>query len=280
MRLAISGALRAPIDAVTSRQSRYYLRTNVAVEPLIDRWYAWSHLIAPATAARNLTHRHLPIMDSYAEVPQAHVAASANPKMLGGPFVNFKVDRSEEIGSLAAATRAKRTSLIELSAAIDKLDMLLRDRADGHSLETLYCAIPEPLRGYVELFYDRDQHASFRFMEPLMYRSPCYQPDAQSLMLRRIDSDDRPFIFSPPRLDSDDCLHWTVPFAEERVDALFRLRSKPASLASVMDLVGNNESALLASFLTEEEPGHADKYDRPGVRWRYFGHATVLIEAS
>jgi L-ascorbate metabolism protein UlaG (beta-lactamase superfamily) len=279
MRPAISGALCAPIDAVTSCQSRYYLRTNVAVEPLIDRWYAWSHLIAPATAARNLTQRHLPIMDSYAELPQAHVAASANPKMLGGPFVNFKVDRSEEIASLAAATRAKRTPLIELSAAIDKLDMLLRDRADGHSLERLYCAIPEPLRGYVELFYDRDHHASFRFIEPLMYRSPCYQPDAQSLMLRRIDSDDRPFIFSTPRLDSDDSLHWTVPFAEERVDALFRLRSKPASLASVVDLVGDNEAGLLASFLTEEEPGHADKYDRPGFRWRYFGHATVLIEA-
>ncbi|HEY1851287.1 MAG TPA: MBL fold metallo-hydrolase [Candidatus Binataceae bacterium] len=266
---------------MTSRQSRYYLRTNVAVEPLVDRWYAWSHLIAPATAARNLTHRHLPIMDSYAEAPEAHMAASANPKLMGGPFVNFEADRSGEIASLATATRSKRIALIELSAAIDKLDLLLGQGADGHSLEPLYCSIPEPLRGYVELFYDRDHQASFRFIEPLMYRSPYYQPDAQSLMLRRVDSDDRPFILSTPRLDSEDSLHWTVPFAEERVDALFKLRSEPASLASVMGLVegSDDEAALLASFLTDEAPSHGAKYDRPGVRWRYFGHATVLIES-
>ena len=56
---------------MTARQGHYYLRPNVAVEPLIDRWYAWSHLIAPATYARNLTHRHLPIMDSYVAAPDA-----------------------------------------------------------------------------------------------------------------------------------------------------------------------------------------------------------------
>jgi L-ascorbate metabolism protein UlaG (beta-lactamase superfamily) len=277
----ISGALRASIGAVTSRQSRYYLRANVAVEPLVDRWYAWSHLIAPATAARNLTHRHLPIMDSYAEVPQAHMAASANPKLLGGPFVNFLTDRSEEAAGLAAATRRKRNALIELSAAIGQLDLLLSERADGHSLETLYCSIPEALRGYVELFYDRGHRASFRFIEPLMYRSSYYQPDAQSLMLRRVDSDDRPFIFSTPRLDSGDSVHWTVPFSEGRVDALFKLRSQPASLASVMDLVEgwDDDAALLTSFMTDEAPSHGAKYDRTGFRWRYFGHATVLIES-
>ena len=42
-----------------------YLRSNVVVEPLIHHWYAWSHLIPPATAARNATERHLRIMDSF-----------------------------------------------------------------------------------------------------------------------------------------------------------------------------------------------------------------------
>ena len=31
--------------------------------PLVDQWYAWSHLIPSATAARNVTGRHLQIMD-------------------------------------------------------------------------------------------------------------------------------------------------------------------------------------------------------------------------
>ena len=41
-----------------------YLRQNIQTEPLVDYWYAWSHLIPPATGARNLTERHLKIMDS------------------------------------------------------------------------------------------------------------------------------------------------------------------------------------------------------------------------
>ena len=32
-------------------------------KPLVDQWYAWSHLIPSATAARNVTGRHLQIMD-------------------------------------------------------------------------------------------------------------------------------------------------------------------------------------------------------------------------
>jgi L-ascorbate metabolism protein UlaG (beta-lactamase superfamily) len=266
---------------VTARQGHYYLRANVAVEPLIDRWYAWSHLIAPATLARNLTHRHLPIMHSYVDAPGAHAAASANPALLGGPFVNFATDRSEEVARLIECTRARRCGLFELSAAIDFLDALLASRADGHSLEPLYCAIPPLLRGYVELLYDRAHHASFRLVEPLMYRSPFYQPDAQSLMIRRIDSDDRPFILSTPRLGDDGSFHWPVPFADERVDELFKLRTTPASICSILDTVGasDREAQLLSSFLTVNEPRRAARYDGPGFRWRYFGHATVLVES-
>ncbi|MEE8523270.1 MAG: hypothetical protein V3T72_05005, partial [Thermoanaerobaculia bacterium] len=40
----------------------YYLRPNIVVEPLLENWYAWAHLISPATAARNIVDRHLAIM--------------------------------------------------------------------------------------------------------------------------------------------------------------------------------------------------------------------------
>src|SRR5271165_2153974 len=59
----------------------YYLRSNVLMEPLVDGWYAWAHLIPPATAARNLTERHLRIMESYIETPEAHQAAVRNPAL-------------------------------------------------------------------------------------------------------------------------------------------------------------------------------------------------------
>ena len=56
-----------------------YLRQDVQVEPLVDQWYAWSQLIPPATSARNVTHRHLKIMDSYLGAPELHAAAVGEP---------------------------------------------------------------------------------------------------------------------------------------------------------------------------------------------------------
>lgn len=42
-----------------------YLNSNLVIEPLFDNWYAWSHLISPATAAMNIVGRHLKIKSSY-----------------------------------------------------------------------------------------------------------------------------------------------------------------------------------------------------------------------
>src|SRR6267378_1864601 len=92
-----------------------YLRPNVQVEPLVDQWYAWSHLIPPATAARNLTHRHFKIMDSYINAPQIHANAVSNPKMAGGPFIDCGGNRVADVRALRDNTRALRSKLIDLS---------------------------------------------------------------------------------------------------------------------------------------------------------------------
>ena len=76
------------------------MRQNIQVEPLIDQWYAWPHLIPPATAARNITERHLKIMESYIHAPQIHANAVKNPKMLGGPFIDHDGKRVDEIRGL------------------------------------------------------------------------------------------------------------------------------------------------------------------------------------
>src|ERR1700674_3747479 len=87
---------------------KFYLRPNVAAEPLIDRWYAWSHLVPPATAARNLTGRHLPILESYIDDPNAHAAASREVGLAGGPFINYGRERVAEVVELCDRTRAER----------------------------------------------------------------------------------------------------------------------------------------------------------------------------
>src|SRR5262245_24061036 len=131
----------------------FYLKPNVQAEPLFDQWYAWSHLIPPATAARNVTERHLKIMDSYINAPQAHANAVKNAKLMGGPFIDYDGERVDEIRDLRDRTRSKRGALLELSAALTELDEMLRNSANGFSLQPLYKSVPQALRGRVELVY-------------------------------------------------------------------------------------------------------------------------------
>ena len=85
-----------------------YLKENVQLEPLMDQWYAWTHLVPPATAARNITERHMKIMDSYVNSPQIHANAVKNPKMLGGPFIDYGGKRIDEIKELRQRTKERR----------------------------------------------------------------------------------------------------------------------------------------------------------------------------
>ena len=259
-----------------------YLRPNVVIEPLVDRWYAWSHLISPATAAMNITHRHLKIMESFVNAVQVHVAAVANPKMLGGPFIDHGSDRVPEITGLIAKTKNDRAQMIAFAQAIQQLEDLLSTRADGHSLEPLYESVPEILRGYVELVYDLNDHPSYRLIEPLLYHSPFYDDSSQSLMLSLIDQDERPFVLSTPRLDTDASLHLPLPFAAEAIDHLFAMKRTPRSFNWIKEQLSlpDADEPLFRSFLTEEQPLPYDKYTGGGVRWRYFGHACVLAETS
>jgi L-ascorbate metabolism protein UlaG (beta-lactamase superfamily) len=259
-----------------------YLRSNIQVEPLFDYWYAWSHLIPPATAARNLTERHFKIMDSYINAPQVHANAVKNPKLLGGPFMDYGGKRVDEIRKLREQTKRMRPHLIELSNAIALLDDILRMQAKGFSLQPLYQTVPDILKGYIELVYDLNHNPSFRIIEPLLYRSHYYDRSAQSLMLSVLTGDDRPFVLSTPRLESDSLFHLRVPFDDEVVDELFRLKSAPRPWGEIKEMLKVPEASerLVWSFLTPDPPPPPSPYRGCGVRWRYFGHACILLETS
>lgn len=143
----------------------HYLRPNVVFEPLVNQWYAWAHLMSPATAAMNITDRHLKIIESYIQAPEIHAQACKNPKMLGGPFMDLGGGRVEEVKVLRNSTIENQKDLIEFSAAVKKLNRLLLAKGQGFSLESLYCEVPEVLQGYVELVYDLNNQPSFRFFE-------------------------------------------------------------------------------------------------------------------
>ncbi|MES1970958.1 MAG: MBL fold metallo-hydrolase [Pseudomonadota bacterium] len=257
-----------------------YLRPNVIIEPLVDRWYAWPHLISPATAARNITERHLKIMASYVEAPHFHAAAARNPSMKGGPFMDYGSDRSTEVRALIDVTNRVRAPSIALSHALADLDRLLADRARGGPLAPLYADMPEVLKGFVELHYDRSNHPGFRLVEPLLYRAFGDGPASQSLYLS-LGSGIRPFMMSTPRLAEPNEALLPLPFDHVGVDVLFELFRSPRPLEELGEIAGLGASLLarLSPFVTEQPPARAPAAPGRGSRWRYFGHACVLLEA-
>lgn len=257
-----------------------YLKPNVLLEPLVDQWYAWPHLISPMTAARNICHRHLPIMDSYVKAPGVHAAAVANPKLLGGPFMDYPEPRTEQIAALRDRTRTHCAALIELSEAIDVLTAMIR-RAEGASLEPLYAELPTALRGCVELVYDRVHRADFRVFERLLYRAPFHDLGRQSVLLSCIEDDARPFILSTPRLPGPQDLHLRMPFSSPGLDALFAAQRSAVEIATLAHALAIPEhlAGSFAALFTHEPPPPRPAFTGPGVRCRYFGHACVLVES-
>lgn len=264
------------------RNGNLYLKQNVLVEPLINQWYAWSCLISPAAAAMFIANSHLKIMQSFAAAPQMHVNALKNPAMRGGPFLNYSASRVQDVKRLIDKTQKEQAHMLELAAAIQSVSEWLEEEGTGSSLEPLYEKIPAPLKGYVELVYDLNNHPSLRFIEGLLYRSRYYDTKAQSISLSLVEHDDRPFALSTPSLPEGGRLSLPLPFSAPELDELFKMKFVPRPYAYIKDIlqVADADDELFSSFFTEEPPEVAPRYAGEGTRVRYFGHACILFESK
>src|SRR5262249_51873236 len=109
--------------------SNQYLRPNVQLEPLVNQWYAWPHLIAPHTAAMHFANAHVKMMKSFIAAPDFHAAAVNNPAMRGGPFVDLPRSRVADVKALQEKTLKEQSNLIGLADAIKKLSDILSSEA-------------------------------------------------------------------------------------------------------------------------------------------------------
>lgn len=251
-------------------------------EPLVANWYAWAHLISPATACLNIKNRNIPILRSYINDPLSHIMACKDPKMTGGPFIDLPIEKVAEIKKLLTSTLKSHGHLISFAVAIEKLDNLLISEANGYSLEPLYEKMPEMLKGYVELVYDLRNNPSFRLKEAMLYKSMFYDKTLQSLLMYQIFDDDRPFVFSTPRIKKDNSIHLSIPFDHQGIDELFKMKSTPKSYQYIKEYLNiqDHDDEIFKSFFTELPPKKYQKYTGDKARIRYFGHACILIETK
>jgi L-ascorbate metabolism protein UlaG (beta-lactamase superfamily) len=276
----LNECLRSNSNPMTDQ--KLYLKPNVVFEPLIGGWYAWSHLISPATASKNITGRHLKIMDSYIQSPRLHEMAVKNPAMRGGPFIDLKPGNVEGVRSLREWTLGQQRKMIEFSDALTALDRILQKHSRGFSLDEVYPLVPDVLKGYVELVYDINHNPTYRIYESLLYHSAFYDESYQSIALWITDNDERPFVLSTPRLDEAAVFQLNVPFRHSVVDMLSSMKRTGGSLDKILQYIDvpAAKQSLFSSLFTSDAPEPYKRYTGDKIRMRYFGHACILIETQ
>jgi L-ascorbate metabolism protein UlaG (beta-lactamase superfamily) len=257
-----------------------FLRPDVIIEPLVDRFYAWCHTVAPVQAAMNLAFVQVPLLESYLQSPQVHVNASSNPALRGGFFVNVEAARAGEIRDLLTSIKKDRADMLRFAQAVAEAEELVRQRATGFDLSPLYPELPPELSGLVELAYDTNNQASVRFIEPLVYHSSAYTEDRQAVQLSLETGVERPFILSTPRLESPDVLELRIPFRHPGLEELVRSRVHGSTLARLQEVLGldDEQVAGLERLLAPEPDLAADRHITEGGRIRFFGHACLLMQ--
>ncbi|MDP4489531.1 MULTISPECIES: MBL fold metallo-hydrolase [Pseudoalteromonas] len=263
---------------------KLYLKSEVYFEPLMNHWYAWPYLIPPVTAARHVVNTHRRIMQSFVKNYKLHILASKESVLTGGEFLNCTEDQVSDIQALIEEQNERCGDLIELSDAVKHLDELLYSHTSGESIEYIYAKIPEPLRGCIELFLDMEHRPSYRIIEPLMYRSAYYKPTLQSLSFGLLSKvDERPFVFSTPRLPDNNHLQVKADFNDQIVDALFQAREIPLTSEQIEALFEGYEldgGVSYRELFTTEKPTINHMPVKEGVRLNYTGHAGFLIETA
>jgi L-ascorbate metabolism protein UlaG (beta-lactamase superfamily) len=259
-----------------------FLRSNAIIEPLVDRFYAWMHIVSPAQASMNLAKVQVPLLESYLQNPQVHMAASVNPALRGGYFVNIDESRSNEVAELLDTIKRDRAEMLAFNDAINEADDLLRQHATGFDLTPLYPKLPAALNGLVELAYDTGNQASMHLLEPVLYTSPIYDAGRQSIQLSLETGIERPFILSTPRLPQPDVLDLKIPFKHTGIDELFAARIAPSTVGHLREALelDDAQTAQLRRLLTDEPSLSPDRNVEAGGRVRYFGHACLVIQSA
>jgi L-ascorbate metabolism protein UlaG (beta-lactamase superfamily) len=263
------------------KDEKFYLKPTTAVEPLVNSFVAWSHVVSPVPFSMHLKNYQLAVLDSYLENPDIHWRACRDPKLRSGPLVDIPPERAGEVEKFRNETERKLEQNLRLVNRLNSFQKQLIDEAQGESLDMFYGKLPTEMRGYVELLYDYYHRPLVRFIEPMMYESPYYHEDLQSIRLFTQKYDDgRSFFMSTPRLPDSGQIDLAIPLGSSKLDELHQLDRKPQTFGYIREMLGINheQEALLRSLLGTNEVKPVETWNEKSVRIRYFGHACILIE--
>lgn len=258
------------------------LKKNVIAEPAVAGWYAWSYLLPPHTLAKYVKNHYRNIVESYLEKPETHRMALRQARFQGGPFVHEEEGSYDRIRLWYEEAREQYAPLLELADAVDELEQKILPGLTGASMEAVYRQLPEPLAGRVELFYNRDNSTpDYRFIEPLLYASPYFDPGLQQVRFSQVTGDARDFALTTPVLEyTPEQLLVTLPLDSPLLDTVFRGGLDPQELDRVTADLGleGARAAVFRGFFEEDAETADGPQDGAGEDViEYVGHACVFV---
>ena len=258
----------------------YTLAESACVEPLVGRWIAWPHVLAPAVYSFHLTNYQLKTLHSFLSNPELHEKSCRNPRLIGGAFVDIAPGKASQVQQLLATMQEKLAENVAFATTLTEYYGEVVRSAKGESLEERYDQVPGPLHGYIELLYDYFNQPIVRCLEGPLYKSRYYKRELQSLRLFCLERDEaRPYYMSTPRLSDEASIDWNIPFDDARIDDFFRLDCQPRPREEISELLGLDlHGDSVSKFLRKANERADPRWRGPGVRVRYFGHACVLFE--
>lgn len=259
-----------------------YLREQIKIEPLVCRWYAWSHLISPLQRALNLAYRHLPALRSFVANPRVHAASVKDPRMFAGPYLHLGEEHLVSARELIRDICQRGSPMLHVADEIIKFDRQLQSCAKGSTLDPLYELVPEALRGCLELTYNLNSKPSFRLFEAMLADDELNYDGTSEIGFINITDEERKYFLNTPRLDSR-YLIVRAPFHHELFDELSQARIRPVSfdgLTAHLELCAADRHRLRSCFTTVPPRRREPSYGGPSIRVRYFGHACVLVQTS
>jgi L-ascorbate metabolism protein UlaG (beta-lactamase superfamily) len=268
---------------VTETRRGAYLKSDVKMELLTGRWFAWPHLVAPVQHAMNIAFRHVPLMQSFVANPQVHIAAASDAALLGGPFLDLPASAVPEVKALLQATTTQFAELIKFARDFKAFDQSLQDGADGFCLSGFYDRLPESLAGVTELSYDLNNNPTLRVIEEIVYNYHLDNWSAQEICLSQTMDAKRKFFMSTPRVTAPGNVFAKIDFLAPSLDVISSMRTQEGSVEEISEAldIDVSQKDVFDNFFTTEAPDRNNPhYTGSDIRVRYFGHACVLLQSA
>ena len=268
---------------MTETRRGAYLKSDVKMELLTGRWFAWPHLVAPVQHAMNIAFRHVPLMQSFVANPQVHIAAASDAALLGGPFLDLPASAVPEVKALLQATTTQFAELIKFARDFKAFDQSLQDGADGFCLSGFYDRLPELLAGVTELSYDLNNNPTLRVIEEIVYNYHLDNWSAQEICLSQTMDAKRKFFMTTPRVTAPGNVFAKIDFSAPSLDVISSMRTQEGSVEEISEAldIDVSQKDVFDNFFTTEAPDRNNPhYTGSDIRVRYFGHACVLLQSA